>query len=200
MAAAWLLGRHFERMATVSAQVNRFEDRLAKLEQILPTLATNEELGAASAAASDALSEAVTKLATKEGLREAVAKLATKEVIDRAKFQRMKRSAFFVNIGRGMTTRLDDLVAALGAGEIAGAALDVYEQEPIVHPELPSLENVMLLPHLGSASRETRVADRSSAIARRAEAADQRQALVATMHPADVAAYERIRARTSDCL
>ena len=43
----------------------------------------------------------------------------------------MKRGAFFINIGRGMTTKLDDLVAALNAGEIAGAALDVYEQEPL---------------------------------------------------------------------
>ena len=41
--------------------------------------------------------------------------------MNRARFQRMKRTAFFINIGRGMTTRLDDLVAALRAGEIAGA-------------------------------------------------------------------------------
>jgi len=45
--------------------------------------------------------------------------------------QRMKKSAFFINIGRGMTTRLDDLVAALEAGEIAGAGLDVFEIEPL---------------------------------------------------------------------
>jgi phosphoglycerate dehydrogenase-like enzyme len=45
--------------------------------------------------------------------------------------RRMKRTAFFINIGRGMTTKLDDLVTALEAGEIAGAALDVYEQEPL---------------------------------------------------------------------
>ncbi len=57
----------------------------------------------------------------------------------------MKRTAFFINIGRGMTTRLDDLVAALQAGEIAGAALDVYEQEPLPseHP-LWGLSNVLL--------------------------------------------------------
>jgi phosphoglycerate dehydrogenase-like enzyme len=52
-------------------------------------------------------------------------------LVDRARFQRMKRTAFFVNIGRGMKTKLDDLVAALQAGEIAGAALDVYELEPL---------------------------------------------------------------------
>ena len=45
---------------------------------------------------------------------------ATEGFMNRARFQRMKRTAFFINIGRGMTTRLDDLVAALRAGEIAG--------------------------------------------------------------------------------
>jgi phosphoglycerate dehydrogenase-like enzyme len=60
----------------------------------------------------------------------------------------MKRSAFFINIGRGMTTKLDDLVAALRAGEIAGAALDVYEQEPLP-PEHPlwTMPNVLMTPH-----------------------------------------------------
>ena len=61
----------------------------------------------------------------------------------------MKRTAFFINIGRGKTTRLDDLVAALQEGEIAGAALDVYEQEPLPreHP-LWGLPNVLLTPHM----------------------------------------------------
>jgi phosphoglycerate dehydrogenase-like enzyme len=66
----------------------------------------------------------------------------------RERFQRMKRTAFFINIGRGMTTRLDDLVAALRAGEIAGAALDVFEQEPLPadHP-LWTTPNVLITPH-----------------------------------------------------
>ena len=74
---------------------------------------------------------------------------ATEGFFNRARFQRMKRSAFFINIGRGMTTRLDDLVAALRAGEIAGAALDVYEQEPLPaeHP-LWGMPNVLLTPHM----------------------------------------------------
>ncbi len=74
---------------------------------------------------------------------------ATEGFFNRARFQRMKRSAFFINIGRGMTTRLDDLVAALRAGEIAGAALDVYEQEPLPaeHP-LWTLPNVLMTPHM----------------------------------------------------
>ena len=73
---------------------------------------------------------------------------ATEGFMNRARFQRMKRTAFFINIGRGMTTRLDDLVAALRAGEIAGAALDVFEQEPLPadHP-LWTTPNVLITPH-----------------------------------------------------
>jgi phosphoglycerate dehydrogenase-like enzyme len=73
---------------------------------------------------------------------------ATEGFMHRARFQRMKRTAFFINIGRGMTTRLDDLVAALHAGEIAGAGLDVFEQEPLPadHP-LWTLPNVLITPH-----------------------------------------------------
>jgi len=74
---------------------------------------------------------------------------ATEGLMNRARFQRMKRSAFFINIGRGMTTRLADLVAALNAGEIAGAALDVFEQEPLPaeHP-LWTMPNVLITPHM----------------------------------------------------
>ena len=72
----------------------------------------------------------------------------TEGFFNRARFQRMKRSAFFINIGRGMTTRLDDLVAALEAGEIAGAALDVYEIEPLpATHKLWTTPNVLLTPH-----------------------------------------------------
>jgi phosphoglycerate dehydrogenase-like enzyme len=73
---------------------------------------------------------------------------ATEGFMHRARFARMKRSAFFVNIGRGRTTRLDDLVAALRAGEIAGAALDVFEQEPLPadHP-LWTMPGVLITPH-----------------------------------------------------
>ncbi len=73
---------------------------------------------------------------------------ATEGFMNRTRFQRMKRSAFFINIGRGMTTRLDDLVAALRAGEIAGAGLDVFEQEPLPadHP-LWTMPGVLITPH-----------------------------------------------------
>jgi phosphoglycerate dehydrogenase-like enzyme len=73
---------------------------------------------------------------------------ATEGFMNRARFARMKRGAFFINIGRGKTTRLDDLVAALRAGELAGAALDVFEVEPLPedHP-LWTMPGVLLTPH-----------------------------------------------------
>jgi phosphoglycerate dehydrogenase-like enzyme len=73
---------------------------------------------------------------------------ATEGFFNRARFKRMKKTGYFINIGRGMTTKLDDLVAALKAGEIAGAALDVYEVEPLPsdHP-LWDFPNVILTPH-----------------------------------------------------
>ena len=73
---------------------------------------------------------------------------STEGFFNATKFGLMKPSAFFINIGRGMTTKLDDLVAALKSGQIAGAALDVYEQEPLpaAHP-LWGMPNVLLTPH-----------------------------------------------------
>jgi phosphoglycerate dehydrogenase-like enzyme len=73
---------------------------------------------------------------------------ATEGFMDRARFSRMKPRAFFINIGRGMTTRLADLVAALRAGDIAGAALDVFETEPLpADHALWTLPNVLITPH-----------------------------------------------------
>lgn len=68
------------------------------------------------------------------------------------RFAAMKNSAYFINIGRGMTCRLDDLVDALDNGQIAGAGLDVYEIEPLPegHP-LWQIENVILTPHIAVA-------------------------------------------------
>jgi phosphoglycerate dehydrogenase-like enzyme len=72
----------------------------------------------------------------------------TEGMMDRARLRRMKPSGFLINIGRGMTVRLDDLVAALEAGEIAGAGLDVYEIEPLpADHALWSAPNVLLTPH-----------------------------------------------------
>ena len=73
---------------------------------------------------------------------------ATEGFMDRARFQRMKPSAFFINIGRGKTTKLDDLVAALETGEIGGAGLDVFETEPLpADHRLWTLPNVLITPH-----------------------------------------------------
>jgi lactate dehydrogenase-like 2-hydroxyacid dehydrogenase len=82
----------------------------------------------------------------------------TRHLIDARRLGQMKREAFLINTARGDVVDEQALVAALKAGTIAGAALDVYEREPAVTPELVAMENVVLLPHLGSATRETRVA------------------------------------------
>ena len=83
---------------------------------------------------------------------------ANRHLIDRKALARMKRSAFLVNTARGPFVDEEGLAWALKERLIAGAALDVYEREPEVVPALMDLENVVLAPHLGSATRETRTA------------------------------------------
>jgi glyoxylate reductase len=83
---------------------------------------------------------------------------ATRHLIDRTALARMKRSAYLVNTARGLVVDEEALAWALGERLIAGAALDVYEREPAVHQALLSLDNVVLAPHLGSATTETRTA------------------------------------------
>jgi len=82
----------------------------------------------------------------------------TRHLMDARRLALMKPTAFLINNARGDIVDEAALIAALKAGTIAGAALDVYEREPVVSPELLTMENVVLLPHLGSATRETRVA------------------------------------------
>jgi lactate dehydrogenase-like 2-hydroxyacid dehydrogenase len=82
----------------------------------------------------------------------------TRHLIDQRALARMKRTAFLVNTARGPVVDEDALVWALREHVIAGAALDVFEAEPRVHPGLLDLDNVVLVPHLGSATRETRTA------------------------------------------
>jgi glyoxylate reductase len=83
---------------------------------------------------------------------------ATHHLIDAAALAAMRPTAVLVNVARGPVVDERALVDALRAGVIAGAALDVFEREPVVDEGLLELENVVLTPHLGSATRETRVA------------------------------------------
>jgi glyoxylate reductase len=82
----------------------------------------------------------------------------THHLIDAARLAQMRRTAFLVNTARGPIVDELALAAALHDGLIAGAALDVFEAEPNVHPDLLALDNVALSPHLGSATVETRTA------------------------------------------
>ena len=82
----------------------------------------------------------------------------THHLIGAAQFAAMRETAYLVNTARGPIVDEAALVDALRDGQITGAGLDVYEREPLVHPGLLELENVALLPHLGSATIETRTA------------------------------------------
>jgi glyoxylate reductase len=89
----------------------------------------------------------------------------TRHLINRPTFARMKRAAYLINTSRGPVIDEGALAWALQQRLIAGAALDVYEHEPAIHPDLLSLENVLLVPHLGSGTTETRTAMAELAVA-----------------------------------
>ncbi|MEL6342786.1 MAG: D-glycerate dehydrogenase [Myxococcota bacterium] len=80
----------------------------------------------------------------------------TRHLIDAAALERMKPSALLINTARGPVVDEDALAAALEEGRIAGAALDVFEHEPLIHLSLLELDNVVLAPHIGSATWKTR--------------------------------------------
>jgi glyoxylate reductase len=82
----------------------------------------------------------------------------TRHLIDKRALTRMKRSAYLINTSRGPVVDEEALAWALQHHLLAGAALDVYEKEPQIHPDLLPLENVLLLPHIASATTETRTA------------------------------------------
>jgi len=82
----------------------------------------------------------------------------THHLIDKKALARMKRSAYLINTARGPVVDEEALAWALQNHLLAGAALDVFENEPNVHPDLLRLENVLLVPHLASATTETRTA------------------------------------------
>lgn len=82
----------------------------------------------------------------------------TKHMFSTEAFKKMKNTAILINTARGPVVDETALVEAIKDGQIRGAALDVFEEEPSVHPELIKMEeNVVLAPHIGSASIETRL-------------------------------------------
>lgn len=82
----------------------------------------------------------------------------THHMVDAALLKRMKPTAILINTARGSVVNEDDLAQALTEGVIAGAGLDVYQGEPAINPALLAAPNAVLLPHLGSATLETRTA------------------------------------------
>ena len=82
----------------------------------------------------------------------------TKHLMNAARFAQMRQGSILINTARGDVVSENDLIGALRSGRIAGAGLDVFEKEPAVPDALKGMENVVLLPHLGSATTETRVA------------------------------------------
>ena len=88
----------------------------------------------------------------------------SRHAIGAAELARMKRQAVLVNIARGGIVDDAALVAALARGDIAAAALDVFEGEPHVHPGLLELDNVLLTPHIASATHDTRRAMTAKAV------------------------------------
>ena len=82
----------------------------------------------------------------------------THHLINAERLSKMKRNAYLVNTARGPVVDEAALVDALRGGVIAGAGLDVFEHEPKVHEGLLGLDNAVLIPHLGSATVETRTA------------------------------------------
>ncbi|HXF56915.1 MAG TPA: NAD(P)-dependent oxidoreductase, partial [Actinomycetota bacterium] len=82
----------------------------------------------------------------------------THHLINEERLARMKPTAVLVNTSRGPVVDEAALARALREGRIFAAGLDVFEREPEVHPDLLELPNVVILPHLGSATVETRLA------------------------------------------
>ena len=83
---------------------------------------------------------------------------SVKHLIGERELQMMKKTAYLINTARGAHVDEEALAKALKKGEIAGAAMDVYEHEPKIHPELLTLDNVVLSPHTGTGTWEGRIA------------------------------------------
>ncbi|MFZ3301559.1 MAG: D-glycerate dehydrogenase [Microgenomates group bacterium] len=82
----------------------------------------------------------------------------TRHLMNKYNFSKMKKGSFLINTARGPVVDEHDLVDALRSGQLAGAALDVFDNEPNIDPELVGMENVILTPHIASATNEAREA------------------------------------------
>ena len=80
----------------------------------------------------------------------------TRHMINKETLSRVKKGAYLINTARGSVVDEHDLVTALRSGQLAGAALDVFDNEPNVNPELLEMENVIMTPHIASATVEAR--------------------------------------------
>lgn len=108
---------------------------------------------------------------------------ATHHLLDAQRLALMRRGAFLINTARGPVVDEAALVGALEAGRLAGAGLDVYEEEPAVHPRLVGRTDVVLLPHVGSATVETRTAMADLAAANVAAVLDGREPPTPVVRP-----------------
>jgi glyoxylate reductase len=102
---------------------------------------------------------------------------STYHLMNAERFARMKRGGIFLNLARGKIMQESALVAALKSGHLAGAGLDVFEFEPSVNPELLAMKNVVLTPHIGGGTRESRQATRKLACANVVEVLQGRKPL-----------------------
>lgn len=82
---------------------------------------------------------------------------ATKHIIGKPEFEKMKKGVIIINTARGALIDEAALVTALDSGKVYSAGLDVFEEEPKIHPGLLENDNVVLLPHIGTSTYETQV-------------------------------------------
>ncbi len=136
----------------VARRAGGFNMRILYHDAQRPAPAVEQELGATYADVDTVLGEADFVTVHTPFLPE------TRHLIDEAALRKMKKTAVLVNAARGPIVDEAALVRALGEGWIAAAGLDVFEEEPRIHPGLLPLPNVVLAPHIASASFDTRLA------------------------------------------